>query len=948
MVLGAVPPKANGENRMSIHETPMRPGISRFVAPWDTSGWYYMAENFAPGCRIYSNAGITVTECPDFLRGCDYIVTYDSATDGFDDKQEVDFCIERPGEVYAALDEAAPDDFLTGFSRTSAIIKTDAGDTYHLMMRPYAAGAHVHLDGFSSAGRHFFVVFRPTGEETVKPLPEAKHFHVEAVHETRGTSWHVHDCFAQAALGSAPEGYLCHGNVRVCAWEDAPQRRYACLQDGAALSRICRTNGQDELTLALDVPQGTATLSFAGVTVVLGNAQASINGQTVPDIADSRFVVSLKRFWTPQHCEVWMNNRPAASCACEAAEETSFTLQASEAGEIRLDRLDWKDQTDVPMLAEDFSSLPSGLLPETQGSIVRQCGIGHFLRGTGTVGLTFPAVSREAMVEITCRADGEEAAMFPELRDAAGRTIMKAAFFASSLYLSDGGEWRRVCGGYAPWQYFPGNNWYRLTVSLDFASHTFDVYVDGAMRAKRFRMAYDAENVAQVLLTAVDGTADWHSLRVWDAVSLNRNMLPPGEHFDVREFGAKGDGKTLDTLAIQRALDAAEGRGGVVIVPEGVYLTKQVQLRSDTMLWLDKNAVLLASQDYSTYPHVVPCESLVAVRNTGRSLVYAERARNIAISGGELNANGRCRFKVNDPKGINKLYTSRPDNLYLVCCEDIRVSDVRFTSAAYWTLVPLSSRFVTLEHLMLDCMNTPNRDGIDPVDCHDLSVRHCCIMAGDDGFCLKTADRMGCRNIFAEDLVIQSLASAIKIGTDSYALVENVTVRRCILKNVNRCGIAVESVDGAAVRNLTFEDIDMTDCGGPMYMTIGHRGRKAPQFPVRTGSMAHVVFRRIGYRAPYPFSRCKTVYESLFIGDSAENKIRDVLIADCDLLLPGGCGHGVEAPQPIGEKYPEYDRHGLSSGAAFALRFCEDVRFENNTIQTEKPDVRPLVMMHDC
>ena len=249
---------------------------------------------------------------------------------------------------------------------------------------------------------------------------------------------------------------------------------------------------------------------------------------------------------------------------------------------------------------------------------------------------------------------------------------------------------------------------------------------------------------------------------------------------------------------------------------------------------------------------------------------------------------------------------------------------------------------------MLDCMNTPNRDGIDPVDCHDLSVRHCCIMAGDDGFCLKTADRMGCRNILAEDLIIQSLASAIKIGTDSYAKVENVTVRRCILKNVNRCGIAVETVDGAAIRNCTFEDIDMTDCGGPMYMTIGHRNRKTPQFPVRVGSMAHIAFRRIGYRAPYLFSRCKTVYESLFIGDSAENKIRDVLVADCDLLLPGGCRHGVDAPQPIGEKYPEYDRHGLSSGAAFTLRFCEDVRFENNVIQTERPDVRPLVMIHDC
>ena len=85
---------------MSLREYPKKPGISRFVAPWDTSGWYFMAEHFAPGCRIYSNADITVTECPEILRGCDYIVTYDSATDGFDDKQEVDFFIEQTGFNY--------------------------------------------------------------------------------------------------------------------------------------------------------------------------------------------------------------------------------------------------------------------------------------------------------------------------------------------------------------------------------------------------------------------------------------------------------------------------------------------------------------------------------------------------------------------------------------------------------------------------------------------------------------------------------------------------------------------------------------------------------------------------------------------------------------------------------------------------------------------------------
>lgn len=219
-------------------------------------------------------------------------------------------------------------------------------------------------------------------------------------------------------------------------------------------------------------------------------------------------------------------------------------------------------------------------------------------------------------------------------------------------------------------------------------------------------------------------------------------------------------------------------------------------------------------------------------------------------------------------------------------------------------------------------------------------------MAGDDGFCLKTADRMGCKNILAEELVIQSLASGIKIGTDTYCGVENALIRRCILKNVNRCGIAVETVDGASIRDLRFEDIDMTDCGGPLYLVVGHRGRKNEAFPRRRGEMENLLFRRVAYRRPYPFSRCKTVYESLIVGDPQGNPIRHVTIEDCDFTLPGGFAEQPDAPQPIGDKYPEYDRHGLSSGAAFCIRWAEDVRIENCRIATEKPDVRPLIARH--
>lgn len=84
-------------------------------------------------------------------------------------------------------------------------------------------------------------------------------------------------------------------------------------------------------------------------------------------------------------------------------------------------------------------------------------------------------------------------------------------------------------------------------------------------------------------------------------------------------------------------------------------------------------------------------------------------------------------------------------------------------------------------------------------------------MAGDDGLCFKSSDPVGCYNIDVWDMMIQSLASGIKFGTDTYYCLKNAHISDCAIKNVNRCGISLETVDGAEVENVTFERIDMTD-----------------------------------------------------------------------------------------------------------------------------------------
>lgn len=96
-----------------------------------------------------------------------------------------------------------------------------------------------------------------------------------------------------------------------------------------------------------------------------------------------------------------------------------------------------------------------------------------------------------------------------------------------------------------------------------------------------------------------------------------------------------------------------------------------------------------------------------------------------------------------------------------------------------------------------------------------MTIRNCNIMAGDDGLCFKSSDSFGCERIHVDDLVIQSLASGIKFGTDSYYSLKDTCIENCAIKNVNRCGVSLESVDGAEVENVLFQDIHMTDVGAP-------------------------------------------------------------------------------------------------------------------------------------
>ena len=774
------------------------PVISRFVAPWDTSGWYVAETGLKTGSRVRTNANVRVTKLPDEFKGAEYIQTFDSLLDGFDDKEGMDFYLETPADVYLALDPSYIPDVFPDFADVKKTVSLSDGVRYKVFKKKYkdipAEGLHVSLpkltDGNTGKTHHYFV-------------------------------------FAKAL-------------------------------------------SEKERTLSIE------TLPAEGVpTATKGDYYAS----------DDFSAISKAVTYTDD-------------TVCET----------------------------VPFPFDNDKSLR---ISGNGGACARYA---------------LPKKSGKVCIRMKFKTTDSSLTEAPEVLDENGDVMLRVVTYKNNLYATSGGRLKRLLGDKTPWAYYPCDNIYYIKLDIDTESGLYSLWVDGALRLENAKLNKRSGSFVSSLLFATGGECFINYLSAAEEFDFCRRDKAKYKMFDVRDFGAAGNGRKLDTKAIQAAADAAaKAKNGAVYLESGVYLSGTVKLPSGVTLWVERGAVLKGTQNHKHYPLVTPGNSLCASRQLGRGLVYAENAKDIRITGGGmLDGSGLYRFKMNDPLN-NREADARPDIIYITYSEGVKVDNINLRSSAFWSLVPLSCENVTIDHVNLDCMNTPNRDGIDPVDCKNIKVRHCCIMAGDDGLCFKSSDVFGCENVECDDIMIQSLASGIKFGTDTYYSLKHAIFKNCVIKNVNRCGVSLETVDGAEVSNVLFENIYMSDVGAPVYVTVGARNRlPRNKPPVRSSFMDGVTFRRIRFEHPYPFSFEQEIRECMVIGQSETQKIKNITFEKCDFALPGGVGKMPEKPRPINDKYPEYDRHGLSSGYAFTFMFTDNAKVVDCKITLDENDVRPM------
>lgn len=293
----------------------------------------------------------------------------------------------------------------------------------------------------------------------------------------------------------------------------------------------------------------------------------------------------------------------------------------------------------------------------------------------------------------------------------------------------------------------------------------------------------------------------------------------PSRTVDIRDFGAKGDGVTLGTEAIQNAIDrlSADG-GGHIVFPQGIWLTGPLELKSNIDLHLERNAVIYFSPDKELYVDPNPKAGRV------RACISAQRARNISITGeGTIDGNGAQwrpvkRMKVSDVEwrrfknmgGVERQNGSlwypwelksgyadiaetpekqekkRNDIFRINNCENILLSGVTFQNAPKFHVHPFNSRNLIIDGITVRCpWNAQNGDAIDLSDCHQALVVNCIVDAGDDGICMKSGDFKnnalvnGCEDILIQDNIVYHAHGGFVIGSEDVCGMNRIVVRDC-------------------------------------------------------------------------------------------------------------------------------------------------------------------------
>ncbi len=300
---------------------------------------------------------------------------------------------------------------------------------------------------------------------------------------------------------------------------------------------------------------------------------------------------------------------------------------------------------------------------------------------------------------------------------------------------------------------------------------------------------------------------------------------------NVRAFGATGNGKTKDTAAIQKALDAcAAAGGGEVVVPAGQYLTGSLDVKSNTTLRLEKGATLVGSPDLADYP-IVKARWEGRMVDAHRALVSATKASHIAVVGpGKI---------AGDPVLGNRQMPRRPCVIEPIDCTDVRLEGITVTQKRMWTIHPTFCENVVVTNVTIRSIGG-NSDGVDVDSCKHVRIEGCDIESGDDCVAIKSGRGMEGYKLAraTEDVLISNctfgdnIFPCIGIGSETSGGIRNVRIEDCKFKYAKTYAIYIKSRPGrgAFIQDISAHNLDVnTVPGGFLRINLLNSGIQDPE-----------------------------------------------------------------------------------------------------------------------
>jgi len=473
--------------------------------------------------------------------------------------------------------------------------------------------------------------------------------------------------------------------------------------------------------------------------------------------------------------------------------------------------------------------------------------------------------------------------------------------------------------------------------------------------------------------------------------------------FDVKAYGAKGDGKTVDTDAINKAIEAAAATGGgMVRFPAGAYLSFSIRLKSNIALYLDAGATILAADPaeakgaydlpepnewdmYQDFGHSHWQNSLIwgvglhDVSILGPGMIYGKgltrrgpgpraEARPgdspVSLGGGRPGARPQTPLGEGAQRNQNNSMDGQGNKaIALKLCRNVTLRDISILMGGHFALLATGVDNLTIDNVKIDT----NRDGLDIDSCRNVRVSNCSVNSpNDDGVCLKSSFALGyaratenvtivnCQvsgydaGTFLDGAFKRSQSQApdrdgptgrIKFGTESNGGFKNITISNCAFDHCR--GFAIETVDGGIIEDINAANLTMRDVTtAPIFLRLGSRMRGPKETPV--GAIRRVNISNI------VVSDAEAKFASIISGVPGHD-IEDVHLSNIHIVYRGG-GSGEDAAIEPAERenaYPEPSMFGKIPAYGFFIRHVKNIDLNNVEVSYMKEDLRPAFSLID-